>query len=296
MRRARRQWVHGYADHAHRENRDRIRHPTKPSRSALSALSWLAVTRLSLVFYTAGNWTDGDESPVQHLAELLTSLQSAVAAGEDRLAETVALAAVTVASVRHHAGTGATTPAAVAARRVEDTSRPLLTAHQPDPPLLGEYCRCLATPAGLPLLPEDVTAELDAWLHQPLHQAAQLAEARGWDHTEASSYVLEVTGRLGNPADAAANLLAGSEGPVAVDAHSTTGGHRGIAIWVPPDLYIIKIHQQKQIWEHYSSPTIDPILASWNAGERGRYRQFHGATRTPIPDATGWLSTLNIQL
>lgn len=297
VRCARRHWVKGYANNAQRENRDRRRHPTQPARSELSALSWLAVTRLSLVFYTAGNWTDGDETPVQHLAELLTSLQSGVASGDDRLAETVALAAVTVATVRQHAGTGATIPAAVAARRVEDSCRALLTTHLPQPELLGEYCRCLATPAGLPLLPDDVAAELDAWLHQPLHHAAQLAETRGWDHGEASPYVLEVTGRLGNPAEAAANLLAGiDDGPVAVDATATTGNRRGIAIWAPPDLYIIRAQGRARTWEHYIHPTIEPILTSWTAGDRGRYRNFHGPTRCPIPDAADWLDTLHIEL
>ena len=296
VRRARQRWVQGYADNAHRENRDRLHHHAQPPRSALSALSWLAVTRLSLVFYTAGNWTDDDEAPVQHLAQLLTSLQTAVAAGDDRLAETVALAAVTVAAVRQHAGTGATSPAAVAARRVEDTCRTLLATHQPRLELLGEYCRCLATPGGLPLLPDDVTAELDAWLHQPLRHAVQLAESRGLDPTEVSPYVLEVAGRLGNPADAAANLLVGpSDGPVAVDA-TATSGQRGITIWVPPDLYLIKIQGSKQTWEHYTHPTIEPILTSWTTGERGRYRQPHVPTRNPIPDATDWLTTLHIDL
>ena len=295
VRHARQRWVHGYADTAHQENR--YRHPGQPSRSGLSALSWLAVTRLSLVFYTAGNWTGSDEAPVQHLAELLTTLQAAVAAGDDRQHETVALAAVTVAAARQHDGTGATTPAAVAARRVEDTCHTLLTTHQPDPTLLAEYCRCLASPAGLPLLPDDVTAELDDWLHQPLHHAAELAETRGWDYTEASPYVLQVTGRLPNPVDEAARLLTGTDdGPVAVDATSTNGDRRGIAVWAPPDLYLIKIHGLHPVWEHYHHPHLDPILTSWTAGERGRYRQYHGPTRTPIPDAEDWLNTLHIDL
>lgn len=297
VRHARRRWVRGYADTARQENRDRYRHHGQPPRSALSALSWLAVTRLSLVFYTAGNWTRGDEAPVQHLAELLTTLQTAVAAGEDRLHETVALAAATVTAVRQHAGTGATAPAAVAARRVEDSCHTLLTTHQADADLLAEYCRCVATPAGLSLLPDDVAAELDEWLHQPLHHAAELAATRGWDHIEASPYVLHVTGRLPNPALAAAELLAGTDdGPVAVDATSTSGNRRGIAVWAPPDLYVIKIHGQTPTWEHYTHPTIDPILTSWTAGERGRYRQMHGATRNPIPDAVDWLTTLGIDL
>lgn len=296
VRRARQRWVQGYADSAHRENRDRIRHHTQPPRSALSALSWLAVTRLSLVFYTAGNWTDDDETPVQHLAQFLTNLQEAVAAGDERLAETVALAAVTVAAVRQHAGTGATDPAAVAARRVEDTCRTLLTTHQPQPQLLAEYCRCLATPGGLLLLPDDVTAELDAWLHQPLRHAVQLAETRGWDPTEASPYVLEVAGRLGNPADAAATLLAGTgDGPVAIDA-TATNGQRGIAIWAPPDLYLIRIHGSRQTWEHYTHPTIDPILTSWAADDRGRYRRPHIPARNPIPDAADWITALDISI
>jgi len=296
VRSARRQWVHGYADLARRENRERLRHPTQPARSALSALSWLAVTRLSLVFYTAGNWPDDDETPLQHLAELLTTLRTVVAAGENRLDETAALAAVTIASVRQRASIGPTTPAAVAARRVEDACQPLLTDQQPRSELLGEYCRCLATPAGLPLLPEDVTSELQTWLHHPLQRVAQLAEARGWDHTEASPYVLEVTGRLGNPAEAAATLLAGSDGPLAVEASSTTSNRRGLAIWVPPDLYLIRIEGQTRTWEHYSHPTIEPILASWRDGERPRYRRHHGPTRNPIPDAADWLATLNIEL
>ena len=234
-------------------------------------------------------------APVQHLAQLLTSLQSAVAAGDDRLAETVAWP-------RSRSPASGSTPGPV--RPAQPRSRPAASktpAGPCSPPtsptrLLGEYCRCLATPGGLPLLPDDVTAELDAWLHQPLRHAVQLAETRGWDHTEASPYVLEVTGRLGNPADAAANLLAGSATGPSPSTPPPPGGHRGIAIWVPPDLYIIKIQRQKQIWEHYSNPTIDPILASWTAGERGRYRQLHGATRNPIRDATDWLSTLNIHL
>ncbi|GAA1825396.1 hypothetical protein GCM10009714_03850 [Microlunatus capsulatus] len=294
MRRARRHWVHGYADLAHRENRNRLRTPNPASHSQLSTLSWLAVTRLALVFSCAGNWPDDDETPAQHLAELLTTLLAGASA-EDHLDEAVALAAVAVAVVRQRAGTSATGPVAVAARRVEAAAQPVLTQHQPTPALLAEYCRCLRTPAGLPLAPETVDGQLDAWLHHPLHRAIQLAQTRGWDCVEASSQLLQVTGTISDPITAALALLAGSTGPLAIDARSATRPLRGITIWASPDLYTIRL-QPKPLWEHYTHPNIEAIQTSWSNGERSRYRQAHGPTQQPITAALQWLDTLGIDL
>ena len=294
LRRARRQWVHGYANLAHRENRDRLRTPDPAAHSQLSTLSWLAVTRLALVFSCAGNWPDDDETPAQHLAELLTTLLAGASA-EDHLDEAVALAAVAVAAVRQRAGSSATGPVAVAARRVEAATQPVLVQHQPKPALLAEYCRCLRTPAALPLDPEIVDGQLDAWLHHPLHRAIQLAQTRGWDWVEASPQLLQVTGTISDPITAAVVLLAGSSGPIAVDARSATRALRGIAIWVSPDLYTVRL-QATPLWEHYTHPNIEAILTSWSNGERSRYRQPHGPTRQPITAALQWLDTLRIDL
>ena len=293
LQRTRRRWVHGYADLAHRENRDRLRAASEPAiRSQLSTLSWLAVTRLSLVFYCAGNWPEDDETPAQHLAELLTTLLAGASAA-DHLDEAAALAAVTVAAVRQRAGSGATGAVTVATRRVEAAAQPVLVHHHSPPTLLTEYCRCLRTPAGLPVDPELVDGQLDAWLHQPLQQAVQRAQARGWDCVEATPQVLQVTGTISDPITAATSLLAGTTGPAAVDARSATRPLRGIVIWAPPDLYTIRL-QTPPLWEHYTHTDLGAILTSWNTGDRRRYRQHHGPTRQPIPEAAAWLNALGI--
>ena len=66
--------------------------PADAASSSLSGLSWLAVARLALVFYCAGNWAPDDEMPLQHLAELIDRL--AVIATLTEPAESSALAAV----------------------------------------------------------------------------------------------------------------------------------------------------------------------------------------------------------
>lgn len=205
----------------------------------------------------------------------------------------MALAAVAVAAVRQRAGPSTTGPVAVAARRVETAAQLSLTQHQPTPALLAEYCRCLRTPAGLPLAPETVNGQLDAWLRHPLHHAIQLAQTRGWNCVETSSQLLQVTGTISDPITAAVALLAGSTGPLAIDARSATRPLRGITIWASPDLYTIRL-KPKPLWEHYTHPNIEAIQTSWSNGERSRYRQPHGPTRQPITAALQWLDTLDI--
>ena len=105
--------------------------------------------------------------------------------------------------------------------------------------------------------------------------------------------MLQVTGTISDPITAATSLLAGTTGPAAVDARSATRPLRGIVIWAPPDLYTIRL-QTPPLWEHYTHTDLGAILTSWNTGDRRRYRQHHGPTRQPIPEAAAWLNALGI--
>jgi hypothetical protein len=149
----RRHWVRSYAEQAREERIRRL------GRSSLSAVSWLAVTRLSLVFYTAGNWPDDDEMPARYLAELVGRL-AATNGPDNHRAEAAALAAVVVTSVRQRSDASPTDPMTAAAERVEAETIELLRADEPNLELITEYVRCVRTPAGFAMDPGSVQARL----------------------------------------------------------------------------------------------------------------------------------------
>jgi hypothetical protein len=255
-------------------------------------LSWLAVTRLSLVLYTAGNWPDDDEMPARHLAELVGRLVATTGA-EDHRAEAAALAAVIVTAVRQRSDGAPTDPMTAAAERVEAEAIDLFRADEPSLELITEYVRCVRTPAGFAMDPGSVQARLATVLQPGVAHAIELAANRGWACEQRSERVLMVEGRMSHPDRAAANLLSGSPSPLAVVATSTDTGHRGLAIWAAPDLFTIRVTPALR-WQHFTGAQVDAIVSSMTSGRPTRFRVTHGALRDPIPAAVDWLHELGL--
>ena len=264
VRRARRHWVHGYADHARRENRERLRHPTTAAPIGVvgAVLAGRHPAQPGLLHRRELGRRRRDPRPAPRRAPHQPC----------RRPWRPARTGSTRPSPWPRSRSPASVTAPAPARPPRPRSPPAASKTPPvhcSPPTSppGAARRILSVP-GHPRRSAAATGgrhrpSSDAWLHQPLHRAAQLAETRGWDHTEASPYVLDVTGRLGNPAEAAATPPRWLRRPARRRRplhHPRPPRHRDLGAARPLHHPIAR---HKRTWEHYSHPTIDPILASW---------------------------------
>lgn len=207
--------------------------------NAVPVASSLIVLRLTLVWWSAGDWDASDPEPHRIVATMLRALARRDTRHGKELDERVAsLGVVALTMMRHRVD---------ASRRDEnsmrfvqlrdDLSYWVLDARAE---LVEEYSALLRRPSGMPLDPQQVMENIEEWLEEdPYSDVVSALESDGHSVARPGHRLLLVSGTFSDPdrvARSAAGLVPQNALPVGVWAVSETGKGWAFVIWDRPNL------------------------------------------------------------
>ncbi|MBT9258121.1 hypothetical protein KMZ32_14975 [Phycicoccus sp. MAQZ13P-2] len=288
-------------DHSHDaedHKRARRRWCTKAADllSDLPLPSRMLVLRLTLIFWSSGNWKPGDVEPVRLVDSAARSLDATVTSAELE-SRVSSLAAVAMAMVRDRVSLDERTEGNLIYRGLSRDLAFLTMDSEPD--LLAEYVRFQRTATGAPLSVEQVQETVHRLLTEdPLADAMATLEGQGWTVERTRPAILRITGGFSNPETTALHVLALAEetDPVGVWAVSDSGKWAFMA-WSRPDIIRVTPHPQGLRWRHqYLTGLVGPaaLYAQRFSSDGLPYEKRHIPQNQPFPGALALLERLGI--
>lgn len=262
----------------------------------LPLTSRMTVLRIILVFWSAGNWPEGDLRPIRLTADAVAALEHGPRS--DELSRRIgSLIALTLTMVHDRVDLTSSNEGALLYRHLCRDYAYLAIEQSED--ALQEFCRSVGTPATRPILPEDVKETVARLLDDdPLTEPISVLEAEGLEVTRPNDRTVMVSGAFRNPEAVALRALALLEGhePIGTWAVNQSGQWAFLA-WRRPDLVRVTPLQQGCRWRHQVlSPLLDPASLHedrmQSEGLRGERR--HVPQNQPFDEALDLLEILGV--
>lgn len=215
----------------------------------VSVTSRLLILRLALGIWSAGNWAEGDDEPVELIGELLVHIEHADIPAELEV-RVGSLVAVALAMMHDRVDLGAGAAGTLCYRRTVTKVAHLLLGADDD--VIGRYCQGLRNEYGGPLGADAVREITDGITsNDPLASAEERMEAHGHDVTRLGPRHLLIEGDFTNavPITLQAIAIGDDCDSVAVWAR----GRRGVwalTVWLKPDLVTVHTHRDVLRWRH----------------------------------------------
>lgn len=216
--------------------------------------SSLIVLRLSLVWWSAGDWKAGDTEPHRVIAEMLKGISRRdTNDGPDLEKRVASLGVVALTHMRDRLDKMGSKAEMLAFLQLRsDLSHLGLLAQQK---LVEEYCQLLRRPSGFRLDPEQVMKNADEWSRKdPFSHVVAGLENLGYTVTRPEDNLLCVFGDFRNPerqAREAADRALENDLPIGVWAVSTSKDEWTLVLWDRPNLVTAVKNGKRPIrWRH----------------------------------------------
>lgn len=275
------------SDAVRRERRRRIEKWT-PLVSAVPVASSLIVLRLTLVWWSVGDWDEDDPQPHHLVVSMLEEIADRDVDASQQLEECIAsLGAVALTMLEDRIDPTNLNETTLAFYRARDKLSYLGLAAQENH--VEAYCNFLRMPSGLPLDPDHVMDRIRSWMAEdPLADVVEAVEYEGHTVTRVSARLLRIEGTFSNPeqiAVRAVDRVDDSDLPIGVWAISDRGGWAFVA-WDRPDLIrVTQANGRPMQWRHQRlTPLLGPASSSQPDGLRGLVKHGPLIKRFPIAD------------
>lgn len=287
----------------HRDDHERIRLARQRWCSRMTQrmvrlpiVSRMTVLRLLLTFWAAGNWLDGDLTPLRLTVDAVGALEKGPRSPE-LSARVGSLVAVAITMAHDRVDLATTNEGMLLYRRLYEESAYLSLDRSEE--ALKEFCRQLTTVERFPLRAEHVAEVVARHLDDdPLSEPISVLEADGLVVERHSANVLLVRGSFRSPELTALRALGRLEEqePVAVWAVNDTGAWALLA-WRRPDLIRVTPIGPRCRWRHQVltnllSPATVYEQRLQSGGLRGERR--HGPQNQPFAEAIEILDALGL--
>ncbi len=235
------------------ERRRRIKRWTSLINS-VPLTSSLIVLRLSLVWWSAGDWKAGDPEPHRVISKMLEDIWKRDS--KDGPGHEVSVASLGVVAMTHMRDRldkmGSKAEMLTFLQLRSDLSHLGLLAQQE---LVEEYCQLLIRPSGFPLDPKQVMKNADEWSRKdPLSHVVEGRKELGYTVTRPGDNLLCFSGDFRNSerqAREAADLALENDLPIGVWAVSTTKDEWALVLWDRPNLVTAVKNGKRPIrWRH----------------------------------------------
>ncbi len=241
--------------------------------------SSLIVLRLSMIWWSAGDWDAEDPEPQRVIATMLKAISRRDTRNMKEVDERVAsLGLVALTLMRDRVDLTIRDEKALRFLRLRDELAYWVLDARRD--LVEEYCKLLRRPSGMPVDPEQVMENVAEWSQEdPYADVVADLESAGYSVTRPGKRLLCVSGDFRDP-DRVARLAAGhvpeSSLPIGVWAVSQVGKGWALVIWDRPNLVkAVNSGTAPTRWRHQQlGPLLGPITSMEDGSHLGLVR--HG--------------------
>lgn len=258
---------------------------------------YLGLARLTLCFYSAGNWSESAEHlPVRYMVSFLEQAKSSPSAA-DLKPQLDALTLVALDCIYQRLDLSKASQSTAPLRKLESMARHI-DLEQVSFELLEQYVECLSTPGWVPLDAANVFDDVAQILARgELSSVMAIAETSGnlVDSWEQKSF--QMTSHSGNPLGAAMQVLPRDMEQLGIVATSDHDQSLAIVLWSEPDFFTIERKGQLMTWKHYRTKSgLGTLRDQIENGNAGHCRVQHGAFTNPIQEARNLALELKVPL
>lgn len=228
---------------------------------SLSLPSRLLILRITLAFWTAGNWSDGDPEPFTLTRTLVRTLTI-----EDQPVElaqrAASLAVITLTVMRQHTDVTVGTEQTLRFRETRDAAGPLLKYAAED--TIEAYVTGLRTANGGTLTSGHVTDTLDDLLgDDPLAELEAAMETKGFEIHRPSPTSMHIHKAGGNAELSALEAVGFAQDHDGIVVWATTDQGRWACVaWRAPDLVSVFNFGTQERWRHQRLQSAGPAAAA----------------------------------
>lgn len=261
-------------------------------------LSRLLILRLTLAFWSAGNWPDDDIEPFTLVRNLLCTLDASEEQPEELRERVSALTAIALTVMRQRANLTITDNRTLCYRQAARVGSALLTNVSEE--AIDAYTAGLRTGNGGVLTVGHVTDAIhDLANNDPLGVLQSLMEERGHSVTRPATHQICIHGNFSTPEQAALDAVGIVEEAtgVAVWACSSLSGDWTLVVWNRPDLVTInKRGAGVTLWRHQRLGLMGPAAnaAALKRGGPGNLPQVVLPKHRPTQAARAVLAAVGI--
>ena len=247
--------------------------------NAVPVASSLIVLRLTLVWWSAGDWEADDPEPHRVVATMLRALAGRDTRHVKELEERVAsLGVVALTMMRDRVDASRHDENSMRFVQLRDDLSYWVLDARAD--LIEEYSALLRRPSGMPLDPQQVVGNIEEWLKEdPYSDVVSALESDGHSVARPGRGLLLVSGTFSDPdrvARSAASLVPEDSLPVGVWAVSETGRGWAFVMWDRPNLVkAINAGSGPTRWrQQHLGPLLGPLTSIQDGSHVGLVR--HG--------------------
>lgn len=267
-----------HSDHSERLKTARRRWAVKAATLApeVPMLSRIFILRLTLAFWTAGNWEIDDSEPLTLVRDLIAALDVTNDQPDELRDRVGAAAAVAIAVMRQRVDLITQRGRADTFRDAARLAKPLLTSMSEN--TVEGYTTGLSTARGRSLSVVDVMQVVeDLPGTDALGWLTALMESHGYDITRPADNQVHIHGSFSTPEQIALDAVGRIEdlSPVALWA-SNDRGDWTLVVWSRPDLVTINYRKGSARWRHQHLSSLMGPAASAAALKRGGVHDLPG--------------------
>ncbi|MEP9385525.1 hypothetical protein [Nocardioides sp. KR10-350] len=229
---------------------------------SLSVPSRLLILRITLAFWTAGNWTDGDPEPFTLTRNLVRTLTFVDEAPVEIAQRAASLAAIALTVMRQHTDVTVGTEQTLRYRETREAASPLLQYAAED--TVESYVAGLRTVNGGTLTSGHVTDTLDDLSgDDPLAELEAAMETKGFEVHRPSPKSMHIHKTGGNAELSALEAVGFAQDHDGIVVWATTDQGRWACVaWRAPDLVSVFNVGAQERWRHQRLQSAGPAAAA----------------------------------